>query len=101
MVRRGRVIGAAKSAWNRSGVAVTGQENDVIEFLSQDEREQVPHQYLTAIRRHLVEERDDLLKELKEFHVNIDHIKTIISTQQAFARSGGAEELISPRELIE
>jgi C4-dicarboxylate-specific signal transduction histidine kinase len=48
-----------------------------------------------------MEERTELLRELDSLQKNIDHIKEIVSMQQAYATMAGVTEPLSPASLVE
>ena len=45
--------------------------------------------------------RQEVLKELAHLQKNIEHIKEIVSTQQAYASSAGLSEMVDLHELVE
>ena len=47
------------------------------------------------------EDRSLQVDELNSLHSNIEHIKTIVSMQQGYSRSGGTETVVGIAELIE
>ncbi len=67
-------------------------EADIGDFVSNDEKgKQVPR-FLKVLTEHLAADEESMLEEAKSLISNVDHIKTIISMQQAYATSGGLLE---------
>ncbi len=57
--------------------------------------------FLGTLAARLDEEQQAVLGELESLSSNIDHIKSVVTTQQAFARVGGVMEEVSPTALVE
>jgi signal transduction histidine kinase len=60
------------------------------EFLNNDPAGARVPEYLTLLAQRLEQERSEALAELAHLRTNIDHIREIVATQQAYARGGGA-----------
>jgi PAS domain S-box-containing protein len=75
--------------------------NDLGQFLTTDERGQKIPDYLQQLSSQVEEERARMKKELTDLLRHIDHIKTIVSTQQNYARVGGMIETVILPEVIE
>ena len=58
-------------------------------------------EYLIRVSQHLTDEHEDALKTVNRLQKNIDHIKEIVSRQQAYATVSGVVEAVSPIELVE
>jgi len=57
--------------------------------------------YLTEVSRCLQAEQTDIISKLQVLTDNVQHIKDIISMQQAYAKVSGVEVQISPTRLVE
>jgi signal transduction histidine kinase len=78
-----------------------GHEPDLGQFLTADPAgKQVPG-FLAQLAGFLGAERSACLEEMSELQKNVDHIKEIVSMQQAYALTAGFVEDINVRELIE
>jgi len=53
------------------------------------------------VSEHMVQEREALLEELRSLSESLEHIKAVVSMQQAHARFGGMVELLSVTQLID
>lgn len=58
-------------------------------------------EYVETLAQHMVEERERLLNELIGLQQNIDHIKEIVTMQQAYATTMGVVEPLDPAALVE
>jgi len=74
---------------------------DLAEFLTTDPRGQTVPAYLSSLVESLAAEQKTLITELDHLRKNVEHIKDIVSLQQAHARTSGATETISITDLIE
>jgi PAS domain S-box-containing protein len=95
-LRGSRVSGLAKAAG-----MLAEHAGDVGRFLTEDARGRQLPQYFIAAAGQLVEERDALLGELRGLSEGIEHIKSIISMQQAHARLGGVVERLPVPQLVD
>ncbi len=75
--------------------------HDLADFLGTDPKGQRVPEFLASLARHAVEERDHLLKEVASLQENIDHIKEIVTMQQAYATMAGVREPLDPVKLME
>jgi PAS domain S-box-containing protein len=57
--------------------------------------------YLTEVSKCLQAEQTDIISKLQVLTDNVQHIKDIISMQQAYAKVSGVEVQISPTRLVE
>ncbi len=51
--------------------------------------------FLSELGKQLIVEREGISDELRSLIKNIEHVKKVINTQQSYARSSGATELVS------
>jgi len=75
--------------------------NDLASFLTNDPKGKIIPSYLTNLAERLVQEQQELLKELELLVKNIEHIKEIVAMQQNYARVSGIIETLSIRTLLE
>ena len=79
-----------------------GDQGDQLpQFYATDPRAARVPMFLDTMARHLAREHRTVREELATVLGGIEHIKTIVSTQQANARGGGLVEPISVAELVE
>ncbi|HEY3754675.1 MAG TPA: ATP-binding protein [Opitutaceae bacterium] len=71
------------------------------DFLTSDAKGKLVPGFLASLAQHMVEERAKLLDEVEALRTHIDHIKDIVSTQQAYATMAGVTEPLAPAELME
>jgi len=82
--------------------AIINEHSDnMTEFLTEDERGQCIPLYLTEVAKLLTHEWEEISGELSSLVRNVEHIKDIISTQQAFARTTDIESDVSVKEIAE
>jgi PAS domain S-box-containing protein len=74
---------------------------DLAEFLKNDPKGRQLVSYLGNLADHLENEERDILKELASLCANVEHIKEIVTMQQAYARVSGVQETLQPSELVE
>ena len=74
---------------------------DLATFLTTDSRGQTIPAYLASLAESLATEQTTLLAEIALLRQNIEHIKDIVSMQQANARTSGVTEPISLPDLLE
>lgn len=70
-------------------------------FLTRDPKGRRVPELIASLARHAIEERDRLAHELAALQKNIDHIKEIVSMQQAYATTVGVVEPLDPTILME
>ena len=75
--------------------------SDLGNFIMTNEKgKQVPR-FLKVLSEHLAADEKSLLEEAEALIANVDHIKTIISTQQSYATSGGMVEPVEVNTLLD
>jgi C4-dicarboxylate-specific signal transduction histidine kinase len=95
-LKRSKVDGLGKAVQ-----LIRGAGPDLAAFWSSDKGKRLPD-YLDALSNELGGERGRMLGELEALSRNIDHIKVIISMQQAHAKSaGGVTEILKLSSLID
>jgi two-component system, LuxR family, sensor kinase FixL len=95
-LRRSRVEGLAKDS-----SLMKEHSEDLTTFLTADPRGRKLPDYFFALTRQLLEERDGAAEDLKRLTEGVEHIKSIVSMQQAHARMGGVVELLPVPQLID
>ena len=77
------------------------EQDSIGEFLSHDPRGQRILPYLAKLSDHLLQERDEMRKELEGLARHVSHVKEIVAMQQTYARTSGVLEKVSPEALLE
>lgn len=80
---------------------LTEHASDLGTFLAEDPKGRRVPDFMDSLAKHAIEERDRLLEELASLQQNIDHIKEIVSMQQAYATMVGVLEPLDPAGLME
>jgi len=71
------------------------------EFFLHDEKGRQLPGYLVGLAKVLCEERKLVADEIGSLSRNIEHIKSIVSTQQTYARVSGVDEAVDIREVVD
>lgn len=95
-IRKSKLPGLAKAMG-----LINKQSANLGEFLTSDAKGKLLPDYLRRLAEHLGQEQALMLEELGSLSKNIEHIKDIVSMQQAYARVSGVAESVSPAELVE
>lgn len=95
-VNKLRIVSLAKVA----ALLAEHQEN-LGAFMTSDPRGKGIAGFLAQLAGHFTAEQSTAIKELGHLQKNIEHIKDIVSTQQAHARGRGIIEELDLRELVE
>jgi len=75
--------------------------NDLGKFVTEDPKGKQLPRFLGLVASHLVDERSDILKELELLATKVNHVKTIVSTQQSYAGVAGVTETVNVSTLLE
>jgi two-component system, NtrC family, sensor kinase len=87
-----RLRGARIEQLQRVVQMIEERRDDLGAFLGSDPKgSQIPG-FLAMLAAHLVEEKAEIIKELESLTSNIDHVKTIVATQQSYAGVSGVTE---------
>ena len=70
-------------------------------FMAEDERGKRVPEFLGQLATHLLVTQRSLLTELESLSRNIEHIKDIVATQQAYAKRCGVTERVAVASLVE
>jgi signal transduction histidine kinase len=76
-------------------------QQELATFLTETDKGRVLPGYLTDLARYLAEERRCANEELRLLTKNIEHIKEIVTKQQAYARMSGTPEMLGASALVE
>lgn len=76
-------------------------EDELVEFFTQDDKGKQLPRFLRVLFDHLMEEKQLLFEQSQSLIKNVDHLKSIISTQQSYATSGGLLEPVEVETLFE
>lgn len=71
------------------------------DFLARDPKGRRVPEFVSSLARHALEERDRLIQEVNALQKNVDHIKEIVSMQQAYATMAGVTEPLDPTQLMD
>jgi two-component system, NtrC family, sensor kinase len=77
------------------------QNGNLAEFLNRDPKGRQIIPYLSSLAPMLVDQENELLKELHSLRDSVDHIKGIVSMQQNYARIAGVQETLAAAQLVE
>jgi PAS domain S-box-containing protein len=92
----------SKSANLAKAVALLeSHAQDLGGFLTGDERGRQLPGYLAKLAEFLAGEREAAARELRSLVANIEHIKQIVSLQQAYGKASGFLQNVKPAELVE
>ena len=91
----------ALNTLSRVSDLLVNSDRDLGTLITEDERGKHIPALVLEISRSLNAERDLQLRELNDLVKNVEHIKTIVTTQQFLASRGGATERTSLAELVE
>ena len=95
-VRRSKAQGLTKVA------ELVGQHTqDLGKFITEDEHGKHLPRFLATLAETIASEQTVMLEELQSLTKNIDHIKTIVATQQSYAGASGLVESTSLNDLLE
>lgn len=76
-------------------------QSDLGSFITQDPRGKQLPQYLAQLSEHQLAQQESTVRELDSLRTNIEHIKTIVSMQQTYARVTGSTEMVDLNALVE
>jgi len=77
------------------------RSSELSTFLTQDPQGKLLPAYISALSEQLQQEHSALLKEMRSLSDSIEHMKSVISMQQKYARTAGALEEVSLPQLID
>jgi two-component system NtrC family sensor kinase len=92
--------GSKRSQLDRLVALIDSHRDDLGDFVSRDEKgKQIPA-FLNLLTQQLRAEDDALLEETRSLMENVEHIKTIVSTQQSYAGISGVIQPTDLRDLL-
>ncbi len=100
-VVRDQIRGSRLGSVSKLADLLESQQHRLGSFFEQDPKGQKVPGFLRDLATHLNSERETMLKETDLLLSSIDHIKTIVSSQQSFAGQGGAVEVLAIESVIE
>jgi signal transduction histidine kinase len=74
---------------------------DLATFITSDPKGKQLPAFLGMVATHLADERIDILKELELLNTKVNHVKTIVSTQQSYAGVAGVTETVDVCTLLD
>ncbi|HYC69586.1 MAG TPA: PAS domain-containing sensor histidine kinase [Opitutaceae bacterium] len=77
------------------------QAGDLADYLTRDPKGRLVPGLVASLASHFATERERLLREIAELQASVDHIKEIVSMQQAYASAVGVTEPLDPAALME
>lgn len=77
---------------------MNGHTADLGDFLTRDDRGKRLPGYLSELAQALAQEQQEMMVELEDLTRNIDHIKHVVATQQAYA---GVSSLVEPVQICD
>jgi PAS domain S-box-containing protein len=76
-------------------------QGDLGDYLTRDPKGRLIPEFIETLSRHSGGQRDRLVTELESLQRNIEHIKEIVTMQQAYATMVGVVEPLDPSGLVE
>jgi signal transduction histidine kinase len=76
-------------------------EHDLADFLTNDPKGRQLPAYLAQLSEYFLTSQEATVQELDSLHVNIGHIKDIVTMQQSYAKVSGVREIINVTDLVE
>ncbi len=95
-----QVRGSRVAGLTRSLEMVDAFPGGLPAFLDTDKGKMLPT-YLSTVSKRLAEENANVLDELESVNRNVEHIKSIVAMQQAYARPSGVKEPVAIAALID
>src|SRR5262249_27014843 len=83
------------------GALLLEQQPNLGHFLTNDPKGKRIPEFISSLALHAVAERQRLIKEVIGLQKNIDHIKEVVSMQQAYATMVGTVEPLDPVAMME
>jgi signal transduction histidine kinase len=97
----GRLRQSKADGLQRAVDLVRQHEGDLAEFLLATPQGKVLPKYLGQLAEHLRSENQSLLAETTDLTQRIDHMKEIVSRQQAYARTAGTTAAVRLGEVVD
>jgi two-component system, NtrC family, sensor kinase len=95
-------VHASRSQGLAKAVALMKEQgSDLARFIAHDERGAALPGYLDSVSAALLEERDEVISELRRLMASIDHINTVVAKQQSHAGLASVREIEQVDDLLE
>jgi PAS domain S-box-containing protein len=85
----------------KAAALIQAHAADLPKFFVEDPKGRQLPGYLANVAEHLASEQNEMRRELSSLCANIEHIKEIVATQQAYAKLAGVLELLPAATLVE
>ncbi len=96
-----RLRNSKVSSISRLAELLTEHAADLGTFLTEDPRGKQLPDFVAKLAKHVANEHAVQFEELDALRKNVDHIKEIVSMQQAYAKVSGVIESVAPAMLME
>jgi two-component system, NtrC family, sensor kinase len=95
-----RLRASKRNQLDRLVTLLDAHRDDLGEFVSRDDKGRQIPAFLKILTEQLRTDEETLLEETRALIANVDHIKTIVSTQQAYAGVSGVIQSTDVNELL-
>jgi signal transduction histidine kinase len=85
----------------RAANLIEQHADDLATYITSDPKGRRLPAFLSLLATHLADERADILRELELLTSKVDHVKTIVSTQQSYAGVSGLTETVDIATLLD
>ena len=86
---------------HRAAAMLHGRNGQLAQFLTTDPKGRLVPEFLAKVSEQLVAERDEMVREMTSVAEHIEHIKQIVTMQQAYAKVSGTRENLAAADLVE
>ena len=97
---RSRLRGSRLGGLARAVQMLDAHADDPAGFIARDEKGKLLPGYLRELSQVLERERQESLERLGQFTSNIDHIKNVVATQQAYAGRSSMTERVQTARIV-
>lgn len=97
----GRIEASRLSTLEQAAAMLRAHERDLATFLTTDERGKRLPAFLTKLAEHAAFEREAMRRDVEVLAKSVEHIRSIVSVQQAYARATGVVESVALPSLLE
>jgi ligand-binding sensor domain-containing protein/signal transduction histidine kinase len=96
-----RIADSRLSNLNKVTALLREHQDDLPQFLTEDDKGRQLVPYLETLSEYSAAEQGEFLAELDSLARNIEHIKTIVATQQSYARVSDIADLVDLASVVE
>jgi signal transduction histidine kinase len=96
-----RLRHSAVESVSKAAALLQKPQDELARFLTEDTRGKALPGYLQRLGEVLIDDNREMQEEVTALARNVEHIKTIVSMQQSYARVGGVLEELDPKDLVE